>query len=491
MYSFWIIRFNGSIIIKKFLDKGLILLLIILFEGCFGQSQPKAIACFMNDNDLYGFIDNAGKIIIQPQFSEVLYGKIIFKNGRAVVRKKIEDGSFRYGVIDCKGRIVIPFKYPIIIQKDDLFFVYNCNSSMNLKQMNNLTGLSFINEGFSVFDKYGNLTCSYGITPASQPSFTDEPKFFDFIKNRLCVEINNRFGAINRSGKLVIPTIYEMPFFFDFEKGIACVKKDNFYGSIDTLNHPIIDLKFKTMQQVEDTLLLMHILPSKNENLNLNTQLSTTYDFSPIQKSGVYGVIDANGKMIVPFKYKYIGQFAPLLIDTVVKKVGTSYKTKNNYQVQADFINKKIKEFESQINSGQTSDEIKQKQESLTKSFFNDGNTKVIEWAGQIISLDIFHDTELDIAITILPRKIAGQKTISGKTIDCGITIEADQASSKKYGYKGILRNGSLYEKVKMLKEGDKVIFSAIVVGTSDNTEKAGLNLSTLLHLKITDIRKQ
>ena len=73
--------------------------------------------------------------------------------------------------------------------------------------------------------------------------------------------------------------------------------------------------------------------------------------------------------------------------------------------------------------------------------------------------------------------------------MDCGITIEADQATSKKYGYKGVVRSGALYEKMKNLKEGDKVIFSADVIDATDNTEKTGLNLSTLIHLKITDIK--
>lgn len=178
------------------------------------------------------------------------------------------------------------------------------------------------------------------------------------------------------------------------------------------------------------------------------------------------------------------------LTDSIVNSTNGNPTAKTN-PIQTDFVNKKTEEFKNQINSGASADEIKQKQKSLTKTFLKEQKNKLVDWSGVIVSVDMFQDVDLDIAITIQDREIVGQKTISDKTMDCGITIEADQATSKKYGYKGVVRKGELYEKIKALKEGDKVIFSADVVDATDNTEKTGLNLSTLLHLKITDIRKQ
>ena len=103
----------------------------------------------------------------------------------------------------------------------------------------------------------------------------------------------------------------------------------------------------------------------------------------------------------------------------------------------------------------------------------------------------MFKDKELDISIAIQKRQKVGKKSISGNTLDCIITIEATQATSEKYGYKGIIRSGELYEKVKKLAEGDKVIFSAKVINASDNIEKTGLNLSTLFFIELIDIHKQ
>lgn len=179
------------------------------------------------------------------------------------------------------------------------------------------------------------------------------------------------------------------------------------------------------------------------------------------------------------------------LTDSIVHSMDNSNQTVKTNTIQVDFVSKKTEEFKNQISSGASADEIKQKQKSITKTFLKEQKNKLVDWSGVIISVDMFQDKELDISITIQDREIVGQKTISDRTMDCGITIEADQATSKKYGYKGVVRSGALYEKMKNLKEGDKVIFSADVIDATDNTEKTGLNLSTLIHLKITDIKKQ
>lgn len=159
--------------------------------------------------------------------------------------------------------------------------------------------------------------------------------------------------------------------------------------------------------------------------------------------------------------------------------------------VQQDFVSQKIEQFTSHINDGKSANDIKKEANQLTKNLLKKQNNELKDWEGEIISVDMFQDKELDLAITIQDRKIVGQKTISGRTMDCGITIEASQGTSKKYGFKGIARSGELYNKVKGLKEGDRVVFSAKVVDIWDNTEATGLNLSTTLHIKLTDIRKK
>lgn len=140
----------------------------------------------------------------------------------------------------------------------------------------------------------------------------------------------------------------------------------------------------------------------------------------------------------------------------------TSEKKNEQNAVQLDFVTKKTEQFRELIEKGATADEIKKQANSLTKSLIKAENNEIKDWEGVITAVDMFKEKNLDIAITIKPKEIVGKKTITKNgqdfTFNCGITIEATQGDSKKYGYKGIDRQGELYEKVLQLKEGDEVI---------------------------------
>jgi hypothetical protein len=155
--------------------------------------------------------------------------------------------------------------------------------------------------------------------------------------------------------------------------------------------------------------------------------------------------------------------------------------------IQKKYISEKAELFSKQINSDVSADEITNQQNSCTKEFLASNNNKLINWQGKVIWVDMFKDTELDIAISLLERKIIGQKTISDRTMESGITIEAIQGTSKSRGYKGVIRNGALYDKIKILSAEDEIIFSAVVVDYSNKTEKTGLNLSSNFQINITE----
>src|SRR5699024_728068 len=79
------------------------------FAGCTSRdkSAPSAadkdhLTPWLATNGRFGFVDSVGKLVIQPEYSDVR----LFKNGFAVVKK---DG--KYGVINTKNEVVVPFKY--------------------------------------------------------------------------------------------------------------------------------------------------------------------------------------------------------------------------------------------------------------------------------------------------------------------------------------------------------------------------------------------
>jgi hypothetical protein len=169
----------------------------------------------------------------------------------------------------------------------------------------------------------------------------------------------------------------------------------------------------------------------------------------------------------------------------------------DNYfnSLEADFIIQKTSQFKELINSEASAEEIKNKETEITRSFLLNQNDTLKDWQGEIAGIDAFKGKNSDIDIIIKSEEVVGQKTITtngyDRTFDCHISIEALQGDRKQYGYKGIKREGELYEKLKTLKDGDKIIFSAKVVNSTDNTEKTGINLWTLLQIELLDIRKQ
>lgn len=207
-----------------------------------------------------------------------------------------------------------------------------------------------------------------------------------------------------------------------------------------------------------------------------------------VSKQGTIGCLALLGILAI------IGMFSKMCGDDKNDTAQTEQVTVEETsltQIQSDFLNSKQEQFTDLIAGNKSADVIKSEAAKLTQSFVSENNGTMTDWEGEIISIDMYKDKELDIAVSFLPRAIVGQKTLNGKTFDCGITIEGGQASSEKHGYVGIPRKGELFEKLSGLTTGDKVVLSAKIVDAMDNTEKTGLNLSTYFQIELTDIRKK
>ncbi len=159
--------------------------------------------------------------------------------------------------------------------------------------------------------------------------------------------------------------------------------------------------------------------------------------------------------------------------------------------IEKEFIIKKAKQYKTLINSDKSTDEIKIEANQLTKSLLNEQNNEIKNWEGEIAWVDMCKGTNLDISIIIQNSIVVGQKIISDNNEDCSIEIDAGQGDAKKYGYVGIARSGELYNKIKKLKEGDKVIFSAKIVDAMDNAPPSGTPFSVMLEINLTDIQKK
>ncbi len=156
-------------------------------------------------DDKYGYIDKAGKIVINPQFKDASN----FANGLAAVL--IED---KYGYIDNSGKTIITPQF-----KEAYDFA------------NGLAAV-LIEAKYGYIDKTGKIVI--------KPQFDEARKF---ASNGLAaVKIKDKYGYINKTGKIVIK-----PQFKDasrFSNGLAVVKIEDKYGYIDKTGKIVIEPQF-------------------------------------------------------------------------------------------------------------------------------------------------------------------------------------------------------------------------------------------------------
>lgn len=156
-----------------------------------------------------------------------------------------------------------------------------------------------------------------------------------------------------------------------------------------------------------------------------------------------------------------------------------------------DFTSQKIDLYASQIEENLSKKDIEDEQLKLSKSFVEKQNKEIKNWTGEIIYIDLYKQKELDIALSIITKQDVARKEVGENIYKCKYTIEVSQESSTKRGTKGISRSGELYEKIKQLKEGDLVKFSANIINVTDNTPKTGIFLGTHFEIELTDISKK
>jgi hypothetical protein len=157
---------------------GLLLLSAPAYLGLHAQTKtktPEPILFDVKVDGKWGFIDNTGKVVIQPQFEELGYG---WYDGLMSVK---QDG--KWGFINEKGKIAIEPEYDRV---------------------------GSFNEGMcDIQDE-------------------DESEMFSFT---------SRLGFIDKTGKVIVPFgKYTSGLFSEdgFSEGLSVVKADSKYGYIDS-----------------------------------------------------------------------------------------------------------------------------------------------------------------------------------------------------------------------------------------------------------------
>ena len=193
----------------------------VLLLGC---GSPHGADCLypFREGNLYGYLGPDGSVVVPAQFAYTMpfqEGMGAFNvGGNTVGRDMPTDG--KWGFINSKGQIVINPKYtspPV----SALPFVPEALGRIRHQGYmfsDSLAGV--IKEGEWVFiDPRGNIVISEG---GNTPRFAAVRTFKEGLAN---VMVNNRWGYMEKSGRMAIPAQFLYP--ADFQEGYALVITDD------------------------------------------------------------------------------------------------------------------------------------------------------------------------------------------------------------------------------------------------------------------------
>ncbi len=318
------------------------------------------------DNLKYGFLNNKGKVIIQPIYS---YGSDFFKGKSNIILDTIPGLVFidgkqllfpeysktywyydelglavknkKYGFINTKGEIIIPIEYdnafPFfqnytsvkkndkwnyidkngnIIFPDSLIFNYRPiidNKAVFMKKNIKVekTKKMQSEDGSRTFVEFLNKTEKYQLKEGlidTNGNIILEPKFDEisgyYQNGYMRVRNNGKTGIIDEKGEIIIPIEYDD--ISDFKNSVFLAKKNKKWGMINEKNNIVIPIEYNKIRFFSEGLALISL-------------------------KGKIGYIDSNNKMIIEPNYKFnlLGDFSNGLA-TIRKDDKYGYINKKN-----------------------------------------------------------------------------------------------------------------------------------------------------------------
>jgi len=299
---------------RKNLQLFIVVLMMANFYSCNsggkGISEVKLIPV-KSGND-YQYIDQEGKIIINPQFREAT----VFRNGMALVMSSGNEPKWGYITENGQFAITPNYKYATVFS-DDLAWVVQENGAPTA--INKLGEIKFtlqdakavliFKEGQAAYKiSDGNVT-KWGFVDKEgkikiNPQFSQTGSF----SNGKCAVANQdgKWGYIDYEGKIVIN--YQFDNAKKFINGKAVVASGSKYGLIDENGKYLINPQFSEMIIDGDMFLInqngKYGWCDNDGKIIINPQFSAAYPFlgnklAAVQSGNSFGYIDRDGKIVI------------------------------------------------------------------------------------------------------------------------------------------------------------------------------------------------
>jgi len=246
-------------------------------------------------NGKYGLIDKKGKEILPCEYDDISYlGDGFYKVLKQTVEDETKYCNREYGLIDIEGKEIMPCEYETISYLGNSFF--SCKrKSANYGIVDN-NGTKITEPIYSYIDKYNDSLFKvfynnrYGIINRyGKIVLPIEYEWIDiFSDDFIRIELNGKFGYINSALRVVIPCKYDG--ITDFQNGIARARMGRKWGLVDHSGRVrLLCSKYNLIRAMADNIFVVGI-----------------YDELKKMK---YGAIDKMGNELIPCKYNYLMNF--------------------------------------------------------------------------------------------------------------------------------------------------------------------------------------
>jgi hypothetical protein len=303
--------FNIQLSSRNFRFTTSVLWLLIISTSCIAQHET--LIPYRKDTQ-WGFATPDKKIFIVPQHDEVFP----FNNGYARVRN-----GTRYGIIDLKGRIIVPIAFDDVSDISEGKFVAKQGTfPASLCGYYDTTGKAVI--PFRFVDAFpfhnGRAMVKVGKFPNLKDVFINhEGKMaaqiytatkYDMIgtesEGLIRFRENGKWGYMNSDKTIFIAPTYQEA--GDFIDGLAYVKQKGKFGYIDKNKKTVVPFKYDMAGDFYKGVAIVYVLAKTNDEFQ-----------SEVPR---YGLIEKSGKEITPLQYDFIGMFSKTENVAVVKKGG-------------------------------------------------------------------------------------------------------------------------------------------------------------------------
>jgi len=223
-------------------------------------------------NGMFGWMDQTGTIIIQPQYTNVGF----FKDGLAWAEK-----NGKYGFVNKANKVIVPFQF---------------ESVTDFEQGRSIVEL---NELYGCIDRTG--------------AYTVPPQFKDlgiYTEGLMYAQKDSLYGYYDGFGTQRIQPIYDEA--FSFENGIAKVVYEGSTGFIDTYGSYVIKPMYDDLIFFSDSILLtegeeyiqfLNRKTGKLLDLKADRVGKLVNDLALIEFDGKVGYINGRGQVVIPLKF--------------------------------------------------------------------------------------------------------------------------------------------------------------------------------------------